>query len=124
MSPIVRLMSSFSTAAVLSPANLAKIVSDLPSTELEAFQETLFSHMIQKTPGVMGGAACVRKTRIAVWILVSLMQQGASSEELLSDYPGLTSLDIWATQVYHLRYPREIDDLIAAHDLEGSEDEI
>jgi len=106
------------------PVDLAKIVSDLPSTELEAFQETLFSHMIQKTPGVMGGAACVRKTRIAVWILVSLMQQGASSEELLSDYPGLTSLDIWATQVYHLRYPREIDDLIAAHDLEGSEDEI
>lgn len=96
----------------MSPADLAKIVSDLPSTELEAFQETLFSYMIQKTPGVMGGAACVRKTRIAVWILVSLMQQGASSEELLSDYPGLTSLDIWATQVYHLRYPREIDDLI------------
>jgi len=117
-------MSSSPTAAVPSPADLAKIVSDLPSTELEAFQETLFSHMIQKTPGVMGGAACVRKTRIAVWILVSLMQQGASSEELLSDYPGLTILDLWATQVYHLRYPREIDDLIAAHDLEGSEDEI
>ncbi|WP_353260310.1 DUF433 domain-containing protein [Prochlorothrix hollandica] len=120
MSPATQASSQPATPAPLSLADLAKTVSTLPFTELAAFQEILLSHMIQKTPGVMGGAACVRKTRIAVWILVSLMQQGASSEELLLDYPGLTSLDLWATQVYYLRYPREIDDLIAAHDREGT----
>ena len=52
------------------------------------------------------------------------MQQGASSEELLLDYPSLTSLDLWATQAYYLRYPQEVDDLIAAHDREDDGDEV
>ncbi|MCU0542788.1 MAG: DUF433 domain-containing protein [Oscillatoriaceae cyanobacterium Prado104] len=33
---------------------------------------------IQKTPGVMGGEACIRQTRIPVWLLVSYRRQGAS----------------------------------------------
>lgn len=37
---------------------------------------------IEKTPGVMGGDACIRQTRIPVWLLVSLRQQGASDAYL------------------------------------------
>ncbi len=36
--------------------------------------------LIQKTPGVCGGDACIRNTRIMVWLLVSLKRQGASDD--------------------------------------------
>jgi uncharacterized protein (DUF433 family) len=49
---------------------------------------------IQKTPGVMGGDACIRETRIPVWLLVSLRQQGASESYILEDYPTLTAADL------------------------------
>ena len=49
---------------------------------------------IEKTPGVMGGDACIRKTRIPVWLLVSLREQGATEAYLLEDYPGLTATDL------------------------------
>lgn len=35
------------------------------------------TEIIRKTSGVCGGYACVRNTRIPVWTLVSLRQQGA-----------------------------------------------
>ena len=31
---------------------------------------------IQKTPGVIGGDACIRNTRIAVWMLVEAKRLG------------------------------------------------
>ena len=49
----------------------------------------------------MGGAACIRQTRISVWILVSLSQQGVDEAELMEDYPNLTLLDLWAAQTYY-----------------------
>jgi uncharacterized protein (DUF433 family) len=33
--------------------------------------------LIRKTSGVCGGAACLRDTRIMVWLLVDLRRQGA-----------------------------------------------
>jgi uncharacterized protein (DUF433 family) len=55
---------------------------------------------IEKTPGVMGGDACIRQTRIPVWLLVSLRQQGASEADLLEDYPGLTANDLAHAWLY------------------------
>ena len=46
---------------------------------------------IHKTPGVMGGEACIRDTRIPVWILVSYRQLGLSEAKLLDNYPTLTA---------------------------------
>ena len=43
--------------------------------------------VIQRTPGISGGQACIRNTRIPVWTLVSLLQQGATEQELLRNYP-------------------------------------
>ncbi|NEQ30703.1 MAG: DUF433 domain-containing protein [Leptolyngbya sp. SIO4C5] len=55
---------------------------------------------IEKTPGVMGGDACIRQTRIPVWLLVSLRGQGATEADLLEDYPGLTAQDLTNAWLY------------------------
>ena len=55
---------------------------------------------IKKTTGVMGGDACIRQTRIPVWLLVSLRNQGATEAYLLEDYPGLTAADLSNAWLY------------------------
>ena len=55
---------------------------------------------IKKTAGVMGGDACIRQTRIPVWLLVSLRDQGATEAYLLEDYPGLTATDLANAWLY------------------------
>lgn len=49
---------------------------------------------INKTAGVMGGEACIRNTRIPVWLLVSYRQQGMSDREILEAYPDLSATDL------------------------------
>lgn len=66
-------------------------------------------NLIQKTPGVCGGQARIRDTRIPVWTLVSFCQQGASDEELLRNYPELNHQDLEAAWLYHAQHPEEID---------------
>ncbi len=63
---------------------------------------------IEKTPGVMGGDACIRQTRIPIWLLISLRQQGASEADLLEDYSGLTASDLTNAWLYAEIYPDEI----------------
>ena len=70
------------------------------------------TEIIQKTPGVSGGHACVRNTRIAVWTLASLRQQGATEQELLKNYPGLSLEDLTAVWGYYYNNKSEIDFLI------------
>ena len=64
---------------------------------------------IQKTPGVMGGAACIRQTRIPVWLLAILRRQGATDAYLLEDYPGLTASDPTNAWLYAEANPDEIE---------------
>jgi uncharacterized protein (DUF433 family) len=68
---------------------------------------------IEKTPGVMGGDTCIRQTRIPVWLLVSLRDQGASEAYLLEDYPTLTAADLVNAWLYAEAYPAEIEVAIA-----------
>ena len=51
------------------------------------FVQTL-QHPIHKTPGICGGAARIRDTRIPVWTIIAYQQQGATEVELLYNYPG------------------------------------
>lgn len=67
---------------------------------------------IEKTPGVMGGDACIRQTRIPVWLLVSLRCQGATEAHLLEDYPSLTATDLTNAWLYASAYPTEIETAI------------
>lgn len=67
---------------------------------------------ISKTPGVCGGDACVRKTRISVWGLVERRRLGASDEQLLEQIQGLTPDDLGAAWEYAAAHPEEIEHAI------------
>ena len=69
--------------------------------------------LIRKTPGVAGGSACVRDTRIAVWTLWRLRELGRTDAQLLEDYPSLTAQDLSAAWDYARRNADEIRDAIA-----------
>jgi uncharacterized protein (DUF433 family) len=56
---------------------------------------------IHKTAGVMGGEACIRDTRIPVWLLVSYSRLGLSEAKLLENYPILTAIDLVNTWNYN-----------------------
>lgn len=51
-------------------------------------------YRIQKTPGVIGGEACIRKTRIPVWLLISYRREGASDAHILEGHPDLSAADL------------------------------
>ena len=72
--------------------------------------------LIRKTPDVCGGDACVRETRIMVWLLVALKRQGMTDAALLENYPGLTHEDLAAAWEYARLHPGEIEEGIAANE--------
>lgn len=45
-------------------------------------------------PNVMGGRACIRGMRITVSLVVNLVANGMSTEEIIRDYPYLEPEDI------------------------------
>lgn len=74
--------------------------------------------LISKTTGICGGDACIRNTRIPVWVLVSLQQQGMTDADILSNYPSLTPETLQAAWHYYQAYPTEIDASIEAQDVD------
>jgi len=46
------------------------------------------------TPGVMGGRACIRGMRVTVALILNLVANGMSTEEILDAYPYLEAEDI------------------------------
>lgn len=55
---------------------------------------------ISARPDVFGGKPIVRNMRLSVETILSLLAQGASSEEILDDYPKLEQDDIRACIAY------------------------
>jgi uncharacterized protein (DUF433 family) len=100
--------------------SLVQVIQSLSAEDYSFFQQRLVVQSIQKTEGVCGGHARIRNTRIPVWTVISLHNQGADDTELLADFPALTLFDLAAARAYYNAYPLEIDALIASHD---SEDE-
>jgi uncharacterized protein (DUF433 family) len=91
-----------------------QLLSLTPSEKAEALQiltQTLSnpSQGITKTPGVMGGDACIVGTRLPVWLFVSLRRQGASDSELLNFYPNLSAADLVNVWAYADAHPDEIE---------------
>jgi uncharacterized protein (DUF433 family) len=75
---------------------------------------------IEKTPGVCGGKARVRNTRIAVWGLVLCRRLGRTDADLLEDYPSLSSADLDASWDYYRGHPNEIEQAIWLNDTAGN----
>ncbi len=87
--------------------SLAQVSESLAPDEYILLQEKLKSRTIQKTIGVCGGHARVRNTRIPVWTIISLQQQGADTPELLRNFPSLTPDDLSNVQSYYSSSHRE-----------------
>jgi uncharacterized protein (DUF433 family) len=79
--------------------------------EVEAVEQNLARidqarSLVITDPDVRAGEPVVRGTRIPVHMLGDLVQQGASREELLEDYPALAPEMLDAALLYALMYPR------------------
>jgi uncharacterized protein (DUF433 family) len=72
---------------------------------------------VQKTPGVCGGRACLRDTRITVWGLVNSRRLGATDEQLLLNIGGLTPEDLRAAWDYYREHAAEIDEDIRENEI-------
>lgn len=64
---------------------------------------------ITKTPGVCGGRACIRGTRITVWGLVAYRRLGMSDAEILQAVQGLNRADLQAAWHHAAANAEEID---------------
>lgn len=71
---------------------------------------------VEKTPNVMGGAACIRKTRIPVWLLEQARRQNVSEVDLLRNYPGLTAQDLVNAWDYVAARGQEIENQIKVNE--------
>src|SRR3954469_18018443 len=89
-------------------------------TRVEVAPRTGMEPLIRKTPGVLGGDACVGNRRIAVWMLVEARNIGISDEQLLTDYdPPLTGAELDAAWRYAAAHPEEITRAIRENASDG-----
>jgi uncharacterized protein (DUF433 family) len=71
---------------------------------------------IEKTPGVCGGSACIRTTRIAVWLLAAWRKEGLTNARILFHHPALSENDLEAAWAYYKKNAVEIDGEIARNE--------
>lgn len=71
---------------------------------------------IQKMPNVCGGKACIRNTRIPVWLVILSRRLGRTDTGQLDDYPGLSQADLDAAWDYYRDNPIEIEQAIWLND--------
>ena len=98
--------------AGLSKADKARLLKWLARNVENAFPG------IEKNQGVMGGAACIRQTRIPVWLLEQARRQGVSEVDLLRNYPGLTAQDLVNAWDYTDSHREEIENQIRENEAE------
>lgn len=64
---------------------------------------------VEKRPGVCGGDARIRATRITVWGLIERRNLGLPDAEILERLPDLTQEDLDAAWAYYAHHQEEID---------------
>ncbi len=110
MNAVVTLNEAEQMVANLSESDKAQLLRWLEKEVKSGFAG------IEKTEGVMGGAACIRQTRIPVWLLEQARRQGVSEVDLLRNYPQLTAQDLANAWDYVNAHKTEIEEAIAAND--------
>lgn len=71
---------------------------------------------IEQNPDVVGGDACIVRTRIPVWLLESYRKLGWSEARLLENYPTLRAIDLVNAWAYVAAHRGEIEQAILEHD--------
>jgi len=64
---------------------------------------------VEARPDVCGGAACIVRTRIPVWVLERARQLGLSEGTLLQSYPSLRAEDLTNAWAYVRSHREEIE---------------
>ena len=90
----------------------------MPEKTSESAQVTAIRQvpMIVRTAGTCGGRARLDGTRICVWVLESLWQQGLSVDEIVAMYPMLTRQQVNYALDWADRNIEEIESDIRAHE--------
>jgi uncharacterized protein (DUF433 family) len=96
--------------AALKPADKAEVVERLAPDIVGVWPG------IERTPGVAGGAACIVRTRIPVWVLESFRRLGSTDAQLLANYPTLRAADLVHAWAYADSHRAEIDEAIAENE--------
>jgi uncharacterized protein (DUF433 family) len=63
-------------------------------------------HIVVSDPEIRGGEPVVRGTRIPAYLLHDLVEQGATKEELLADYPAIDADRLSLALLYTKTHPR------------------
>jgi uncharacterized protein (DUF433 family) len=71
---------------------------------LELSMTATLSERITVNPNQCGGRPCIRGMRIRVKDVLDMLAEGASQEEILTDFPDLELEDIRACIAYAARY--------------------
>ena len=69
------------------------------SAEVSMSSEELMSR-IQTDPGILAGKPVIRGTRLSVDFILGLLGQGATFEEILEEYRGLSAEDLRACLLF------------------------
>ena len=77
-----------------------------------AIDTTKKQSWVKKTPGVCGGSACIRNTRITLWGLVLGRALDTPDAILLENIVGLTPEDLEVAWEYYRHNRAEIDEEI------------
>ncbi|MHB8970333.1 MAG: DUF433 domain-containing protein [Pirellulaceae bacterium] len=68
---------------------------------------------IETNLGVCGGEPCIIRTRIPVWVLERLRQQGVGDADILGSYPTLRAEDLANAWTYVRAHRAEIEQQIS-----------
>jgi uncharacterized protein (DUF433 family) len=75
--------------------------------------QTVFPAVIRKTPGVIGGDACIGNRRIAVWMVAQARRLGLTDDEIRNRYEQpLSEAELAAAWQYYGSHREEIDQAI------------
>ncbi len=111
-------MSSQGLGQGMTPRELVAELAGLSKAEKAEVVEKLAQQIgdawpgIEKTAGVAGGAACIVRTRIPVWVLEGYRRLGWSEAKILASYPALRAADLVHAWDYVDTHGQEIEEAI------------
>lgn len=108
--PAMTLPELEASLAALSRAEKAEVLQRLVQDVSGAWAG------IEHTPGVVGGDACIVRTRIPVWTLETYRRLGWTEARILESFPTLRAADLVNAWVYADAHREEIDAAITAND--------
>jgi uncharacterized protein (DUF433 family) len=81
----------------------------------EASMAVNYHDRIVRDPKIVGGEAVIRGTRVTLRTLLASLAEGATTEEILADFPTLTEADVRAAIAFAAASAQEDLPLAEAH---------